>query len=85
MDYFCADLTVSPLLVEWNKNIAARIKKIPEMKVGVLESNGAQNYINWEKMYSFHPFKNKKSTKPINGVYLLDEEFYQCSGGIFRN
>ena len=28
---FCADLTVNPLLVEWNKNVAARLASLPQL------------------------------------------------------
>ena len=80
---FCADLTVSPILVEWNKNIAARINSIPEMKIGILESNGEQNYVNWEELYSYHPMNKKPFARCKNGMYSLNEEFYQTSGGIF--
>lgn len=79
---FCADLTVNPLLVEWNKNIAARIKTLPEMKVGILESNGEQNYVNWETMQNESPFGQKGASK--NGIYELTEEFFEKSGGIFE-
>ncbi len=79
---FCADLTVNPLLVEWNKNIAARIKTLPEMKIGILESNGEQNYVNWEEMQSYSPFGKKGASK--NGIYELDESFFGKSGGIFE-
>ena len=56
---FCADLTVNPVMVEFNKNIAARIEKFPGIKIGILESNGMQNYANWEKMQSYHPMYGK--------------------------
>ena len=79
---FCADLTVNPLLVEWNKNVAARIKTLPEMKIGILESNGEQNYVNWEEMQSYSPFGKKGASK--NGIYELDESFFEISGGIFE-
>ena len=57
---FCADLTVNPLMVEWNKNFAARLRPLHGMKIGVVESNGAQNYVNWEKMKGYVPRKNTK-------------------------
>ncbi len=82
---FCADLTVNPLLVEWNKNIAARIESLPEMKIGILESNGEQNYIRWDNLYKMHPCAEKSFTKCKKGLYLLNEEFFQISGGIFQN
>ena len=47
---FSADLTVNPILVEWNKNIAARLSPFPGIGIGLLETNGHQNYKNWEIM-----------------------------------
>ena len=48
---FCADLTVNPVLVEWNRAVAERLPQFPGLgHLGLLESNGAQNYRNWEKM-----------------------------------
>ena len=79
---FCADLTVNPLLVEWNKNIAARIKTLPEMKIGILESNGEQNYVNWERMQKESPLGKKGACQ--NGIYQLTEEFFEKSGEIFE-
>lgn len=80
---FCADLTVNPVMVEWNKNIAARIDTLPELKTGVLESNGAQNYINWDVMKSYHPLNGRPFTVVKNGLFELDDCFYSTSGGIF--
>ena len=82
---FCADLTVNPLLVEWNKNVAARINKLPEMKIGILESNGEQNYERWKYLYSASPMGNKDFAVCKNGLYNLNKEFFSCSGGIFRD
>lgn len=81
---FCADLTVNPLLVEWNKNIAARISPLPEMNIGIIESNGAQNYMNWEKMRQYSPAYQEKYASPIGGVYILNNNFYATSGNIFK-
>lgn len=80
---FCADLTVNPLLVEWNKNVAARIGTLPEMKIGILESNGEQNYRSWDALFNAHPFGNKTFARCQDGLYVLDEEFFATSGGIF--
>ena len=80
---FCADLTVNPILVEWNKNVAARLPVLPGMKVGVIESNGAQNYTHWEQMRAFHPMANAAYAQLNAGIYPLDDEFYTTSGGIF--
>jgi L-alanine-DL-glutamate epimerase-like enolase superfamily enzyme len=81
---FCADLTVNPVLVEWNKNVAARLQSFPGLgSLGLLESNGYQNYKNWGDMMSYHPRKDAPWVKPNNGVYTLDKEFYRSGGGIF--
>lgn len=81
---FCADLTVNPILVDWNKNVAARLKSFPGLgNLGLVESNGHQNYRNWETMMSYHPAKDAQWVKVRNGVYELNDEFYETGGGIF--
>jgi L-alanine-DL-glutamate epimerase-like enolase superfamily enzyme len=50
---FTADLTVNPVMIEWNKSVAARLKPLRGMKIGVVESNGAQNYANWQRMLTY--------------------------------
>jgi L-alanine-DL-glutamate epimerase-like enolase superfamily enzyme len=80
---FCADLTVNPIVLDWNKNVAARLAPLPGMKVGVIESNGHQNYKNWELMKSYHPCYGASWMNADRGLFRLDEDFYKCSGGIF--
>lgn len=81
---FCADLTVNPVMVEWNKNVAARLKSFPGLQgIGLLESNGHQNYLNWNKMRSHNPADKKAWTDVKNGFYLTDKEFFADGGGIF--
>lgn len=83
---FCADLTVNPWMVDFNKNIAARIAPLPGMKIGVLESNGPQNYANWAAMRTYHPMFEKASfIDPVRGIYELGNDFYETSGGIFQD
>jgi hypothetical protein len=82
---FCADLTVNPVLVEWNKNVAARLKSFPGIgNLGLVESNGHQNYSNWNTMMDYHPRKNAPWVHVNNGVYELNDEFYKTGGGIFE-
>jgi L-alanine-DL-glutamate epimerase-like enolase superfamily enzyme len=82
---FCADLTVNPILVDWNKNVAARLSSFPGLgSLGLVESNGHQNYRNWNTMMSYHPQMNGSWVKAKNGVYELGSDFYQNSGGIFE-
>ncbi len=82
---FCADLTVNPLMVDVNKNIAARITNFPKINIGIFESNGAQNYKNWNTMKTYHPMYKSKFTEQKNAIYQLDDEFYKLSGGIFKD
>ena len=83
---FCADLTVNPVMVEFNKNVAARIDKFPGIKIGILESNGMQNYIKWDEMQTYHPMYGKADyIKQEHGIFNLNEDFYKLSGGIFRD
>jgi len=84
MDYFCADLTVIPILVEWNKIFSSGIKTFPELKIPIVESNGFQYYKNWENLLKYHPYYGKKWISPEKGIFNLDEEFYKLSGGIFE-
>lgn len=81
---FCADLTVNPVLVEWNKNVAARLNSFPGLEnLGLVESNGHQNYRNWSTMMGYHPQANGSWVKVQNGLYELNADFYRNSGGIF--
>jgi len=81
---FCADLTVNPVLVEWNKNVAARLASFPGIgNLGLVESNGHQNYLNWNTMLGYHPRKDAPWVTVKRGVYELDKEFYKTGGGIF--
>ena len=79
---FCADLTVNPILVDWNKNVAARLQPFPGMTVGLQETNGHQYYKNWDRLATYHPVPNGSWTKTQKGVYLTDRSFYAASGGI---
>lgn len=81
---FCADLTANPVLLEWNKNIAARIAPFPGLRDGLLETNGKQHYRNWDRLLSYSPFDGASWTVPRNGAFVLKEEYYQLSGGIFE-
>ena len=80
---FCADLTVNPIMVSWNQCVAARLQPIGQMRIGVVESNGEQNYVNWESMRRYHPLHGERFTACENGVFHLTDSFYEQSGGIF--
>src|SRR2546423_1543024 len=81
---FCADLTVNPILVDWNKCVAARLAPFPNLNIGLQETNGHQYYKNWDRMMTYHPMAGANWTQTRNGVYLTDKSFYDESGGIFQ-
>lgn len=81
---FCADLTVNPVLVEWNKNIAARLPAFPGLDFGLQETNGWQNYKDWDQMLSKHPTPDAPWVQPKNGVFETGDAFFEKSGSIFE-
>jgi L-alanine-DL-glutamate epimerase-like enolase superfamily enzyme len=81
---FCADLTVNPILVEWNKLVAARLAPFPGLGTGLLETNGHQNYRNWDTMLTYNPAAGAPWAKTIRGDFRLDQDYYARSGGIFE-
>lgn len=81
---FCADLTVNPVLVEWNKNMAARLAPFPGLgNLGLVESNGHQNYKNWEKMKQYLPNPSAPWIEADKGIYHTPSDFFREGGGIF--
>jgi hypothetical protein len=81
---FCADLTVNPILIEWNKNVAARLPAFPGMTVGLQEANGHQYYKNWDKMAALHPYAGASWVSAKKGVFELNDDYYQKSGGVLE-
>lgn len=81
---FCADLTVNPILVDWNKCVAARLAPFANIGIGLQETNGHQYYKNWDKLMSYHPMPNATWTRTQKGVYITDKSFYHESGGILK-
>ncbi|MGI9545476.1 MAG: enolase C-terminal domain-like protein [Cyclobacteriaceae bacterium] len=81
---FCADLTVNPILVEWNKCVAARLPAFPGLDLGLQETNGWQNYRNWEKMMGYHPLKDASWVRTKQGIYETGTDFFEQSGGVFE-
>ena len=81
---FCADLTVNPILVDWNKCVAARLTPFANLNIGLQETNGHQYYKNWDRLMSYHPKAGATWTVTQKGVYITDKSFYEQSGGIFE-
>ena len=83
---FLADLTCTPILVDWNKNVASRLDPFPGLKdMGLLESNGHQNYVNWNDLVSYCPYPDGSWIKSKDGLFHLDKDFYEKSGGILKS
>ena len=79
-----ADLTVNPILVDWNKNVAARLAPFPGFKSGMMETNGHQQYRRWAEMSSWHPCGDASWRRVTGGVFVLDDDYYARSGCIFE-
>ena len=78
-----ADNACVPVLVDWNKNVAARLACFPGLEGGMLESNGPDSYATWDRMLGEHPCAGTSWLRPRQGAFQLDEDFYKRSGGIF--
>ncbi len=81
---FVADSACVPALVEWNKNVAARIGPLPELGLGALESNGAHHYRRWPELLAEHPCRGASWIEPRDGVFHLGSDFYGRCGCIFN-
>lgn len=81
----CADLTVNPILVDWHKNLAAHLVPFPVINMGLMETNGDMNYVNWTNMLSYNPAAGASWTDRKNGVFELSDDFYKRSGGIYES
>ena len=79
---FCADLTVNPILVEWNKSVAGRLAPFPGIGLPLLETNGHQNYKYWDRMKTYLVHPDAPWVEASEGVFHLDDTFYDQSAGI---
>jgi len=81
---FVADSACVPLLLEWNRVVAALLPPFPGLDTGLLESNGPQNYARWDRLQAEHPIPDAPWLESRRGVFALDERFFAVSGGVFR-
>lgn len=79
----CSDLTINPVLLEWHRNFAARLQPFPKTGITLMETNGASNYVNWQNMQRYHALYGAPWTEQKAGKFLLDDVFYEKSGGLF--
>ena len=80
----CADLTVNPILIDWHKNLAAHLAPFPVINMGLMETNGDMNYKNWDTMVKYHPDSDASWFQRRSGVFELNKDFYDRSGGMFE-
>ena len=80
-----ADSGCVPLLVEWNKNVAARLPAFPGLSGGLMESNGPENYGRWDEMLSEYAIPDAPWLRPTGGSFQLDDAYFDCSGGILQD
>ena len=72
-------------MVEWNKAVAARLPSFPGIgDLGLVETNGHQNYVNWQKMRQDLPDPNAPWSLVKGGVFTLDDDYWVRSGGILE-
>jgi hypothetical protein len=79
----CADLTVVPLLAEWNKQFASRIGALNGMACGCIEINGNQNYVNWQALCDMLP-DGLAYIPEKNGCFTLNEQSYRDGAKLFQ-
>jgi L-alanine-DL-glutamate epimerase-like enolase superfamily enzyme len=82
MTAFVADNACVPVLVEWNKNVSARLPAFPGVRGGMMESNGAENYGRWAEMLAEHPRVGAPWLAARAGAWSLDEDYYASAGGV---
>src|SRR5690606_31072493 len=71
-----SDSSCPPLLLDWNKNLAARLPSLSELKMAVMETNGPQYFEHWDAMLARHPDAGQRWVRPEKGTFRLDKEFY---------
>ena len=79
---FVADSACVPALVVWNLLFAAHLPPFPGLNSVLMESNGSQNYANWDQLVAELP-ESLPWIVPVRGRWKLDEGFFQTSGGVF--
>lgn len=85
LDAFVADNACVPTLVDWNKNIAARLAAMSPLNMGLLETNGPESYPDWHALLRTTANPDATWITPKRGVFRLDKTFYETAGGIFND
>jgi len=77
-----SDSSCTPAMLDWNKNVAARLPALPGMKMGLMEMNGNQYYSHWSRLLARHPAAVESWIQPREGIFHLGRSFYARGGGI---
>ena len=77
-----SDSSCTPVMLDWNKNVAARLPALPGMKMGLLEMNGHQYYSNWSRLLARHPYAAESWIAPREGIFHLAKSFFERGGGV---
>jgi hypothetical protein len=81
---YCLNRVGIPILAEWDKNVAARVKGFEELKgAGLLGNDSIQYFKYWQQLLEDHPDRNASWVGAKNGCYELNRKFYANGGGIF--
>ncbi|MHC4915860.1 MAG: hypothetical protein ACYTGB_10250 [Planctomycetota bacterium] len=81
---FVADNACVPVMVEWNRNFAARLPAFPGVRGGMMESNGPENYAHWERLLAELPSPDAPWLRAQRGAFRLGDEYFAAGGGIFE-
>lgn len=79
-----SDSSCTPAMLDWNKNVAARLPALPGMKMGLMEMNGHQYYANWARLVAAHPAADEPWIRPQHGIFRLEKSFYDRAGGLLE-
>jgi L-alanine-DL-glutamate epimerase-like enolase superfamily enzyme len=80
-----ADSSSTPSMLDWNKNVAARLPPLPGFRMGLMEMNGHQNYVGWNRLLEKHGDAAQPWMRPRKGVFYVNRGFYGDGGGVFSN
>jgi hypothetical protein len=75
---------VNPLLVDWNKNVVARLAPLLGFKTGLMETNGWQSHADCAEIECYHPCTEASWRVAEDGVFYLGEDFYETDRCIFQ-
>lgn len=82
---FVADSACVPSLLQWNLAFAGHLPPFPGVGAGLIESNGAQNYANWEKLVHEHSDAARHWLTSAGGRFSTGPELRDTFAGVFSD